>query len=116
MDPVFLPKLEKRPNQALLNAQGHQVLQPLDKAFFPQGEAPKRFLQKLGMLPKEKKNSVSIEKANAAVIEGLGGKGMGAEDRGIEEVSRLSEPEDEPLPLGSAQEELRPTPAEDVPS
>jgi hypothetical protein len=41
---------------------------------------------------------------------------VGPEDRGIEEVSRLSEPEDEPLPLGSAQEELRPTPAEDVPS
>jgi hypothetical protein len=88
----------------------------LGKAFFPQGEAPKRFPKKLRMLPKEKKNSVSIEKANAAVIDGLGGKGVGPEDRGIEEVSRLSEPEDEPLPLGSAQEELRPTPAEDVPS
>jgi len=41
---------------------------------------------------------------------------MGSGDREVEEVPGLSEPEEEPLPLGGVQDELRPTPAEDVPA
>lgn len=72
LDPVFLPELEEHPNQALLDTQGCQVLHPSGKAFFPQGEAPKHSLQKLGMLPKEERKLVPIDKANAAVVDGLG--------------------------------------------
>jgi len=71
MDPMFLPKLEEHLNQALPNAQGCQVPHPLEKAFFPQGEAPKGVLQKLGMLLKEG-NLSSLNKANVAVVDGLG--------------------------------------------
>jgi len=72
LNPVFLPKFEEHPNQALPDTQGCQALHPLEKAFFPQGKAPEGFLQKLGMLLKKEGNLSSLNKADTAVVDGLG--------------------------------------------